>query len=152
MYGSPRPWRCSMYVSQTLTPSHSRVVTAILSSTEEQKENTQKQQLFAEPPSHLLYQLTESWVKKLIFSSNTYVAHKWDRSNSEVLGWIRARLSFAILRATNLCLRSSHTKWRSAIGMDDAIRDNIVGILSRSIKSLCLSIYLSIYLLRYPFF
>ena len=34
-------------------------------------------------------------------------------------GWMRARLSFAILRATNLCLRGSRTKWRSAFGMDD---------------------------------
>ena len=35
------------------------------------------------------------------------LAHKWEKSNSEVLGWMRARLSFAILRATNLCLRGS---------------------------------------------
>ena len=47
------------------------------------------------------------------------LAHKWEKSNSEVLRWMRARLSFAILRATNLCLRGSRTKWRSAFGMDD---------------------------------
>ena len=34
------------------------------------------------------------------------LAHKWEKSNSEVLGWIRARLSFAIVRVTNLCLRA----------------------------------------------
>ena len=45
------------------------------------------------------------------------LAHKWEKSNSEVLGWTRARLSFAILRATNLCLRGStpnggvHLEW-----------------------------------------
>ena len=47
------------------------------------------------------------------------LAHKWDKSNSEVIGWMRARLSFAILRASNLFLRGSRTKWRSAIGTDD---------------------------------
>ena len=33
--------------------------------------------------------------------------------------WIRSRLSFAILRATNLCLRGSRTKWRSGAAMVD---------------------------------
>ena len=46
------------------------------------------------------------------------LANKWDKSYSNVVGWIRARLSFAILRATVLCLRGSRTKWRS-IGLDD---------------------------------
>ena len=60
-------------VTDTDAPSHSqRVVTAVLSSAEEEKmKNTQKQQLFAEPPSHLLLcQLTEFWVEKQIFLSN----------------------------------------------------------------------------------
>ena len=47
------------------------------------------------------------------------LAHKWENFNSEVLEWMRARLSFAILRATNLCLRGSRTRWRCAIGLDD---------------------------------
>ena len=34
-------------------------------------------------------------------------------SHSEVMGWVRARMAFAILRATNLCLRGSRVKWRS---------------------------------------
>ena len=62
--------RCT--VTDTDAPPYSRVVTAILSSAEGEKkeENTLKQQLFAEPPSHLLYPLTESCVEKLIFLSN----------------------------------------------------------------------------------
>eukprot|EP00731_Ephydatia_muelleri_P034031 Em0045g16a len=32
---------------------------------------------------------------------------KWEKSHSEVMGWVRARMAFAILRATNLCLRGS---------------------------------------------
>ena len=38
---------------------------------------------------------------------------------SEVTGWVRARLAFAILRATNLCIRGIRVKWRSAVHMDD---------------------------------
>ena len=30
-----------------------------------------------------------------------------------------SKLSFAILRATNLCLCGSRTKWKSGVGMDD---------------------------------
>ena len=43
---------------------------------------------------------------------------KWEKSYSLVMGWIRARLSFAILRATVLCLRGSHAKWR-CLGIED---------------------------------
>ena len=35
-----------------------------------------------------------------------------------VMGWVRTRLSFAILRAALLCVRGSQTKWRS-FGISD---------------------------------
>ena len=38
---------------------------------------------------------------------------KWNQNYSAILFWIRTRLTFAILRATILCLRGSRTKWRS---------------------------------------
>ena len=38
------------------------------------------------------------------------IAMKWEKSHSEVMVWVRARIAFAILRAT---------KWRSGHGMDD---------------------------------
>ena len=41
------------------------------------------------------------------------LSYKWNTNYSQVLGWIRTHLSFSILRATVLCLRGSHTKWRS---------------------------------------
>ena len=41
------------------------------------------------------------------------IAQKWKTTYAEVAGWIRARLSFAILRVTNVCLRGSRTKLRS---------------------------------------
>ena len=37
---------------------------------------------------------------------------KWERPFSVIMGWIRARLSFAILQATLLSVRGSCTKWR----------------------------------------
>uniref|UniRef100_A0A1X7TLJ3 Uncharacterized protein n=1 Tax=Amphimedon queenslandica TaxID=400682 RepID=A0A1X7TLJ3_AMPQE len=38
---------------------------------------------------------------------------KWGQNYSGVVCWVRTRLTFAILRATILCLRGSRTKWRS---------------------------------------
>ena len=42
-----------------------------------------------------------------------------EKTYAEVAGWMRARLSFASLRATNVCLQGSRTKWRSGTGFDD---------------------------------
>ena len=47
------------------------------------------------------------------------ISIKWEKQLEQTTGWLRAKLSFAILRATNLCLRGSRTKWRSGVGMDD---------------------------------
>ena len=43
----------------------------------------------------------------------------WERSYGKVLGWVKAQLSFAIVMATNLCLRGSHVRWRSDTDIDD---------------------------------
>ena len=42
----------------------------------------------------------------------------WERHYGEVIGWLRARLAFALVRATNVCIRGSRTKWRS-LGLED---------------------------------
>ena len=34
----------------------------------------------------------------------------WEKSYGEILGWIKARLSFAVIRATDLCLRGSRIR------------------------------------------
>ena len=49
------------------------------------------------------------------------LAMKWQRSYSEVMEWVQARMSFAIVyvRATNRCIRGSRVKWRSRLGMDE---------------------------------
>ena len=61
-----------------------------------------------------LYCLVEGMLGKeaevFIMRLGEGLANNWDKSYSNVVGWIRARLSFAILRATVLCLRGSRTK------------------------------------------
>ena len=38
---------------------------------------------------------------------------KWERPYSMVTGWVRSRLSFAVLQATMLCVWGSRSCWRS---------------------------------------
>uniref|UniRef100_A0A1X7VAI2 Uncharacterized protein n=1 Tax=Amphimedon queenslandica TaxID=400682 RepID=A0A1X7VAI2_AMPQE len=42
------------------------------------------------------------------------LATKWDLQYSTALHCMRARLSFTLIRATNLCLRGSRANWRSS--------------------------------------
>ena len=42
----------------------------------------------------------------------------WERHYGEVIRWMRARLAFALVRATIVCVRGSRTKWRS-LGLED---------------------------------
>ena len=46
------------------------------------------------------------------------LAVTWERHYGEVIRWLRARLAFALVRATNVCIRGSRTKWRS-LGLED---------------------------------
>ena len=46
------------------------------------------------------------------------LSSKWGKSYSETMGWVRTRMSFAILRSSILCLRGSRTKWR-CLGLED---------------------------------
>ena len=46
------------------------------------------------------------------------LASKWDRPYSHVMCWVRCRISFAILWATNICIRGTRFKWRS-LGVED---------------------------------
>ena len=43
---------------------------------------------------------------------------KWDRPYNQIMCWVRRRISFAILRATDICIRGTRTKWRS-LGLED---------------------------------
>ena len=53
----------------------------------------------------------------------------WEKSYGEILGWIKARLSFAVIRATDLCLRGSHVRWRSGTGIDGAGLPTVMPVL-----------------------
>ena len=48
------------------------------------------------------------------------LAARWDRSYSDAVSWVRARLRFALVRATVLCLRGSRTRWR-CLGFEDGV-------------------------------
>ena len=49
-----------------------------------------------------------------------YLAMKWEHPFSVIMCWIRARLSFSILRATMLCVCGPRTKWR-CLGIIDGM-------------------------------
>ena len=55
-----------------------------------------------------------SFLKRLTYC----LSARWERSYADIMYWIRARLSFAILRATVLCVRGSRTRWR-CLGLED---------------------------------
>ena len=48
----------------------------------------------------------EFYVKRL----GDFLAARWERPYSVVMGWVRVRLSFAILRAALLCVHDNQTK------------------------------------------
>ena len=63
------------------------------------------------------------WVLRLSFfvkRLSDFLAARWERLYSVVMGWIRARLFLAILQAALLCVRGSCTKWRSLGIVDGA--------------------------------
>ena len=63
----------------------------------------------------LLHREAKHFLKRMVAN----LAHKWEKPYSQTCGYVRARLAFAIIRATSLCLRGSRVKWRSGLGMDD---------------------------------
>ena len=57
-----------------------------------------------------------SFIKRLASG----LAVGWDKNYNNVLGWVRVRLGFALVRATVLCLRGSRSSWRS-IGFEEMV-------------------------------
>ena len=64
--------------------------------------------------------------RALGLEAKTFICHLaekiaviWHKSNSEVLGYVHARMLFAVLRATNLCIRGSRVKWRRRMKIED---------------------------------
>ena len=58
----------------------------------------------------------EAYVKRLAF----HLSKRWEKSLSQTLFWIRARLQMCILRSVSNCLRGSRTKWRGGNVEDGA--------------------------------
>ena len=54
------------------------------------------------------------------------LSFKWHSNYSMLINWVRTRLSFAIIRATILCLRGSRTKWRAVNLLDSSPLDLIM--------------------------
>ena len=114
----------ALFNVRTDAPSNSKgVVIAILTSAEEEKKKKYSEAAALHRASFTPLVVSVDGVlgreaNFIVKHLAEKLAHKWEKFNSEVLGWMRARLSFAILRATNLSLRGSRTRW-SAIGLDD---------------------------------
>ena len=97
-------------VVDTDAPSHiHRNTVAVLFSAEEEKNNSAAE---ARRASFTPFVLSTDG----ILGRAQSISIKWEKPLGQTTGWLSARLSF---RATNLCLRGSHTKWRSGVGMDD---------------------------------
>ena len=56
-----------------------------------------------------------SFIKRL----TEHISLRWSKLYSTVMNWVRTRLLFATIRATNVCLRGSRVKWRSATAIED---------------------------------
>ena len=101
-----------------------RSVAAVLASAEEEKK-------------HKYLSAAESWrtsFTPFVISVDGVLGHEalmflqclserlsvgWGKSYGHVLMWIHVCLSFAVIRATNLCLRGSRVRRRSATSIDD---------------------------------
>ena len=64
----------------------------------------------------LVSQETSTFLKHLA----ERLAVKWGHHYSTLIYWIQTRLSFALLRATNLCIRGSQSKFKSLDFEDEA--------------------------------
>ena len=56
--------------------------------------------------------------EKFVRHLSERLSYKWNRKYSQIVSWIKTRLSFAIVRATYLCIRGTRSKWRS-LGTED---------------------------------
>ena len=64
--------------------------------------------------------------RTLGLEAKTFICHLadkiaviWHKSNSEVLGYVRARMLFAVLRAMNLCIHGSRVKSRRRMKIEE---------------------------------
>ena len=58
----------------------------------------------------------EAYVKRLAL----HLSKKWDKTYSQIVFWVRARLQLCILKSVSNCFRGSRSKWRGGNILDGA--------------------------------
>lgn len=107
-------------VVDTDAPSYlSRSVAAVLSSAEEEKkrkyiEACEQRRASFTPLVSSVDAVFAPQMVAFIKVLGERLAEKWDRPQGLIRGWLRARIAFAVVRATSMCIRGSRKKWRSA--------------------------------------
>ena len=100
-----------------------RTVSAVLSTAEKEKKRKYTHAAQARHASFSPFVVSVdgvmAWEARFTVPFADRLSTRWSKPYSEVMGWLQTRLSFAILRATNRCVRGSRVKWRSDVGMDD---------------------------------
>jgi hypothetical protein len=52
------------------------------------------------------------------------LSSKWELPYSTTINWCRTKISFSLVRATNLCIRGSRSKWRG-LNIEDGLGINL---------------------------
>ena len=111
-FGSHRGWRCLIPAFLMLTPL---LIRPLLHRNEKKKlysaEVNQRRGSFTPiiaTCEGILDREAESYVKRLAF----HLSNKWQKSQSQTIFWVRARIQICILRSVSNCFRGSRTKWR----------------------------------------
>ena len=111
-------------VVDTDAPSyHGRTTESVLKSAEEEKklkylEACQMRHISFTPLVISVDGALGNELKNFIKHLSEGLSAKWGRNYEQIVSWVRTKLSFAVLRATNMCLRGTRTKWRS-LGTED---------------------------------
>ncbi len=127
VWGAQREALFDIRVIDTDAPSYvSRPVDSILSSAEQEKkrkyQNACEQRHLSFTPlvmsvDGIFASQTNSFVNTLAEK----LAYRWGCSHNQVIGWLRARIAVAIIRASSMCIRGTRQNWHSAnlIGFKD---------------------------------
>jgi len=61
-----------------------------------------------------LHREFEAFIKRVAAK----LSSKWNKTYSQVMGWVRVKIQFALIRAVDLRLRGSRKRFRS-LGLED---------------------------------
>ena len=128
-YGNQRLRHYLMYVSLTMMPSpywHRSVQAVLQASVEEEKEKKYLDPAEARRASFTPFVVSVDGVMGREASSvcsriSEVLSIRMQRPYSHIMGWLRASLSFLIVRATSWWLRGSRMKWRTSYALEDGV-------------------------------